>query len=164
MVGWIGHKYRPPQPNKVRIIAPSPIRERITVMPESLWCEVDDPEMNYTNQVGHPFSSKDPLKHHFEDTVTVQQYTGNSYGQAVYQPRSEVTNTFDMCGYHWERHNPFSSKRQINGPTDQEPKTLDELEREDSDYRRGYEAAMEKILNRPMTEDEREKVLQGKVE
>lgn len=113
-------------------------------MSQSLWCDVDDADMNARNMIGHPFSGNDPEKHHFADTRPIEVHTGNSYGQPTYQNREEVTDEFDMCGYHWNKRNPFSAKREAITP----PKpTLEELEEDDNDYRRGYEAGVDHTLN-----------------
>lgn len=100
-------------------------------MSDSLWCDVDDPEMNVKGQIGHPFSSKDANRRHYEQTVPVQVPTGNSYGQTTFQERLEVTEVLDMCGYHYAKTNPFQPLQE---------KKIQALERENEDWQRGYEA------------------------
>lgn len=77
----------------------------------ALWCEENDPEMNVVNLIGHPFSAKDEGVHTLADTSPRRRYTGNSYGQSTYQEEDEVTETFTMCGYHWDKRNPFQTPR-----------------------------------------------------
>lgn len=119
-------------------------------MADTIWCEIDDPETNMTNQIGHPFSSKDPDKRHYSDTRTVDVPTGNSYGRTTFQQREEVTEEFDMCGYHYRKQNPFLARNKPEIPAPETSKTLDELEREDQEYRAGYDAAMDRIGRKTM--------------
>lgn len=140
MTGWRGTRYIT-QAGNVHT------EERKKPMAATIWCEIDDPETNALHQIGHPFSAKDPDKRHFSQTRTVDIPTGNSYGRTTYQEREEVTDELDMCGYHWGKQNPFAVKKEINPPVDSAQATLDELEDEDSNYRAGYDAAMERVLS-----------------
>lgn len=104
---WTGHyNYGAPYVKKRYFTAaPQEIREVITVT--VLWCNTDDSETNAPHQTGHPFPDSDPNRRHFEETKPVRVKTGNSYGHAVYQDQEEVTTVIEMCGYHWEKVNPF---------------------------------------------------------
>lgn len=110
-------------------------RKGNTAMSGAIWCDKGE----------HAFSAKDPDKQHFTKTQSVDVMTGNSYGQPTYQPRQEIVEELDICGPCWKSGNDFAAK-QINGPKDPATKTLDELEKDDEQYRAGYEAAMEKVL------------------
>lgn len=104
-------------------------------MSQAIWCDVNDPNTNAFGQTGHPFSEKDPDRQHFTNSRNVNVQTGNSYGQPTYQERREVTEVFDMCGYHWRKQNPFSQE----APKAIEP-TLEDLEREKTAYEQGFDA------------------------
>lgn len=123
-------------------------------MGSALWCDVDDPEMNIPNYVGHPFPAKDPDRKHFAQTEMVQVPTGNSYGQTTYQQREEITEEIEMCGYHrMKMQNPFQTRRQITNGEKEEQPTLEDLEMEDEQYRAGYDAAMERVLRGQVEKD-----------
>lgn len=125
-------------------------------MANTIWCEIDDSKTNMPNQIGHPFSAKDPDKRHYSDTREVDVPTGNSFGQTTYQTRQEVTEEFDMCGYHYRKQNPFLARNKPEISPPETSKTLDQLERDDAEYRAGYDAAMDRLGNKP--------VVSGKVE
>lgn len=99
-----------------------------------LWCMTDDPETNAPHQVGHSFPDSDPNRRHFEETKPIHRQTGNSYGQPVYQDQDEVTTIVEMCGYHWERVNPFRA-----ATTPEKPKG--EILAENEEYNRGWQDA-----------------------
>lgn len=120
-------------------------------MPATLWCSINDPETNYTHHIGHPFPANDPDRTHYAQTRVVQRNTGNSYGRVTYQDQEEITDEVDICGYHGKA-NFFQTKKEIPAPT------LDELEKETTSWQEGYDAAMERMLNRPMTDPEKEKI------
>ena len=113
-------------------------------MSASLWCDINDPETNVPNQIGHSFSEKDPERQHFAQTQMVPIRTGDSFGRPTYQDREQVTDELDMCGYHWRKQNPFHAQNQPEIPA---PPTLQDLEEKDNEWRAGYDAAMEKILS-----------------
>lgn len=106
-----------------------------TQMSTALWCDKGN----------HAFSSKDQFKRHFSSTHDVQVPTGNSYGQPTYQVRHEITEELDICGPCWEKTNPFSADedapKEVEGPS-----KLDLLEKEKSDYERGFEAGEDHAL------------------
>lgn len=112
-------------------------------MSHALWCDYDDPATNGIGLVGHAFSDSDSDKQHYTKTRTVKINTGNSYGIATYQDRQEVTEEIDICGMHASGR-AFSTKG-IHAP-DNTP-TLADLEKENSNWQAGYEAAMERVLN-----------------
>lgn len=124
-----GHNIAPPRYNQ----SPTKVRKKgqVILVSDTLWCDVDDPETNVIGQIGHSFSSKDPKRRHYEQTIPVQVPTGNSYGQTTYQERQEVTEVLDMCGYHWEKTNPFQPPKE---------EKIQALERENADWQKGYEA------------------------
>jgi hypothetical protein len=99
-------------------------------MSQALWCDKGE----------HAFSGKDPDKQHFVNTHEVQVPTGNSFGRATYQERVEVTEEIDICGPCWKSGGILSEKAAIP------PQTLDDLQKENDDWQRGYEAAMDKRL------------------
>lgn len=101
-------------------------------MSNALWCNIDDAKTNAIGQIGHAFSETDPERQHFTKTQSINMQTGNSFGTPTYQQRQEVTETLDICGYHWRKQNPFQ-------PSDKEA-TLRELEAENENYQRGFEA------------------------
>ena len=109
-------------------------------MSSALWCDKGE----------HAFSAKDPEKRHFSQTRQVEVNTGNSYGTPTYQSRQEVTEELDICGPCYNASNPFSSAQAT--PKALQP-TLEDLEEEDENYRRGYEAAQEELAlrKRPMS-------------
>jgi hypothetical protein len=118
-------------------------------MPTALWCEFG----GYEN--GHAFSSKDPNYRVLKQSQLVDVPTGNwsdTYGQATYQKREEVTEVVVLCGEH------ASQMSKSFRPPEIAPPALSDLEREDTNWRAGYDAAMEKILNRPMTDEEKERL------
>lgn len=125
---------------------------REPVMAKVLWCNVNDPETNYVHQIGHPFSADDPDQKNYAQTEMVDVTVGDNYGRPMRQKREEVTEEFQMCGYHFNKSNPFknSPKELGNGQA-----TLDDLEKRNNEWQAGYDAAMERILNRPMTADEK---------
>lgn len=91
-------------------------------MSGTIWCDIDDPETNLPHAVGHPFSEKDINRQHFSRTGTERIHTGNSYGNPTYQDREIVTAEMDICGYHWEKQNPFQpSKKEILAPEEEDP-------------------------------------------
>ena len=111
--------------------------ERESKMSDVIWCDIGDPETDIKGQVGHPFSSKDINAQHFEQSQTVAVPTGNSYGQTTYQERQRVTQTLDICGYHWARQNPFQA------PTDTAKALIDRTEvlgEQNEQWQAGYEA------------------------
>jgi hypothetical protein len=116
-------------------------------MPISLWCEFGGWEN------GHSFSSKDPDYQVMKQTRMVDVPTGNSFGRPTYQKREEIEDQIVICGKHIQE-----MTRAFHPPTAEIPPTLETLEREDTSYREGYDAAMERLLNRPMTNEEREKL------
>ena len=102
-------------------------------LPVALWCEFGGWEN------GHPFSSKDPKFQVMTQSRKVDIPTGNSYGAATYQQREEVTEIIVICGTHIEE-----MSRGFRKPTAKEipaQATLKDLEKEDSAFRAGYEAA-----------------------
>ena len=106
-------------------------------MSDTIWCDINDPETNVKGQIGHPFSSKDLNSQHFEQSQPVSVPTGNSYGTPTYQERQRVTNTLDVCGYHFAKQNPFQA------PADETPKALTVLEEQNQQWQAGYEAGEE---------------------
>lgn len=104
--------------------------EEIPAMSAALWCDKGD----------HAFSSKDPDKQHFVNTHTVEVPTGNSFGRPTYQERVEVTEEIDICGPCWKSGGILAKKEIPNQPT------LDEMEKENEDWQRGYDAAMDQRL------------------
>ena len=87
----------------------------------ALWCDIDDPETNlpHSQVPGHPFSDKDVNRQHFSRTGSERVNTGNSYGNPTYQDREIVTAEMEICGYHWQKQNPFQpGKKAI--PEDEE--------------------------------------------
>ena len=104
--------------------------------PIALWCEFGG------WQNGHPFSSKDDEYQIMRQTRKVDKLTGNSYGKPTYQEREEVTDTIVICGRHIEQ-----MTRSFQSPPTPEIPTLDTLEKEDADYRAGYDAAYDRFLN-----------------
>jgi hypothetical protein len=114
-------------------------------MSQTLWCDIDDPETNAPHQMGHCFPAKDMDRKHFAQTQMVPTRTGDSYGRSTYQDREEITDELDMCGYHWRKQNPFHA---ANTPEIPAPPTLEDLEERDNEWRAGYDAAMNKVLNR----------------
>jgi hypothetical protein len=117
-------------------------------MSVSLWCDIDDTDTNAFGQHGHAFSGNDPDRRHFVQTAQVRVPVGNSYGNPVYQDRQQVTEELDMCGYHWRKSNPFLAEKKTELPSSSTAqKTLQELEEEDEEYRRGYEAAEDKFYS-----------------
>lgn len=121
-------------------------------MSDAKWCDIDDPQTNQFGQTGHSFSAKDPERRHFAQTAEVDIPTGNSYGTTTFQRREEITDELDMCGYHWRKQNPFLAKKTPEIPAGP---SLADLEEEDANYRRGYEAAEDRYLS------ERENAAQG---
>lgn len=119
-------------------------------MSHVLWCDIPDPDTDVKGQVGHPFTAKDPERQHFSQTRMVPVVTGNSYGRTTYQEREEITEEMDICGYHWRKQNPFQAHKEAlpEGPNGrhEKQKTLQELEEEDEEYRRGYAAAEDKFF------------------
>lgn len=115
--------------------------------PISLWCEFGGWEN------GHPFSSKDTEYQIMRQTKQVQKLTGNSFGQPTYQDREEVTDTIVICGRHIAE-----MTKSFRAPEAKEIPTLESLEKDDAEYRAGYDAAMERVLNRPMSDDEKERL------
>jgi hypothetical protein len=71
-----------------------------TNMSASAWCNINDPETNAPQQMGHAFNAEDPDREHYTKTRTVDVPTGNSFGRPTFQERQEVTENLDMCGYH----------------------------------------------------------------
>ena len=100
-------------------------------MSSTLWCDIPDPETDYKGQTGHPFSAKDPEKRHYEETQMVDVPTGNSYGRTTYQPREEITESLDICGYHMRKRNPFQGKTEDK---------LTALEKDNAQWQAGFEA------------------------
>ena len=133
-----GHRITPPKwdqlPTKIGSEHPyvQYIGKETVEMSGTLWCDIPDPETDYTGQTGHPFSSKDPDRRHYEETQTVDVPTGNSYGRTTYQPREEITESLDICGYHMRKRNPFQANPQDS---------LKVLEEKNADWQAGYEAA-----------------------
>jgi hypothetical protein len=99
----------------IRQLIPDP-SEVISPMSQAAWCNFDDPDTNVIGQIGHSFNADDPDRQHFTQTKRVNVPTGNSYGQATYQERQEVTEVIDFCGYHWEKQNPFRAREPIALP------------------------------------------------
>jgi hypothetical protein len=80
----------------------------------ALWCDVGE----------HPFGSKDPDKHSFAETRTIQRLTGNSYGNPVYQDQEEETDRITICGPCFIKQRPFQkSPAQIPAGVDRETYT-----------------------------------------
>lgn len=106
-------------------------------MPISLWCEFGGWEN------GHSFSSKDPDYQVYRQTRKVPVPTGNSFGRTTYQDREEVTDTIVICGQHLQQ-----MSRSIQGPRpeDNQPEKVEALEKEDAEYRRGFEAGVDHAL------------------
>lgn len=126
---------------------------KVNIVSDAAWCNINDPETNAPHQTGHAFDANDPNRQHMTKTQTVQVPTGNSYGQTMYQQRQEITETLDICGYHWGRQNPFQTEA-IEGPkekTSEDSKTLDELEDENNEWQAGYEAGIEHALRSKRT-------------
>lgn len=105
-------------------------------IPVTLWCEFGGWEN------GHPFSEKDPDYQVYRQTQKVKVPTGNSYGTTTYQNREKVTDVIVICGKHVQEMTRSFRK---DTPEVEPPQvaTLQDLEEEDSDYRRGYEARRE---------------------
>jgi hypothetical protein len=117
-------------------------------MSNAAWCNVNDPETNVKGQIGHAFDSNDPDKQHFTQTRKVNIPTGNSYGNATYQERQEVTEIVDFCGYHWQKQNPFRPPAPIPIESEIESVEHDADESEAEMWRAKYEA--ERARTRPM--------------
>lgn len=134
MTGWRG-------PNYQTLYQPT---ERIPeTMSQAIWCDKGD----------HAFSSKDPERQHFAQTQTVPVQTGNTYGRPTIQDRVQVTEEIDICGPCWKSGGVMAQK-------EIPPQTLDDMQRESDTWQAGYDAAMEKVLNRPMTTDEKDRLHQ----
>lgn len=100
-------------------------------MSSVLWCDKGE----------HAFSVKDPDRRHFTQTATVEVPTGNSYGRTTYQQREEVTEELDICGPCYKSGNAFEPRHEITTS-----ETLDDMEENDEDYRRGFEAGVNHAL------------------
>jgi hypothetical protein len=104
------------------------------LMSGALWCDKGD----------HAFSTKDEERQHFTKTHTVEVPTGNSYGRPTFQERMEVTEEIDICGPCWKSGDLFA-KPKTEIPS--QP-TLDDLEKDDDAYRRGFDAGVDSILTK----------------
>jgi hypothetical protein len=120
-----------------------PTNRKVMSVSLSLWCDINDTSMNAPNMIGHAFSGNDPDKHHYSDTRPVEYNTGNSFGRPTYQTRDEVTDEYDMCGYHWNRRNPFKANTEAIAPP---APTIEELEKETNDYQKGFTAGVDHAL------------------
>lgn len=74
-------------------------------MSQALWCDIGN----------HAFSAKDPDREHYTQTKKRKQNVGNSYGTAVYQDQTDITDELDVCGPCVARQGLFS------GPQDSIP-------------------------------------------
>jgi hypothetical protein len=92
----------------------------MTEFPAALWCKVGQ----------HPFDPDDPEKQMFTQTRTVPQYTGQSYGGAVYQDRTEVTQTIGMCGPCYRKQNPFQPSETKEIPDHYDREYTEKLEKD----------------------------------
>jgi hypothetical protein len=106
----------------------------IHIMSGCLWCDKGE----------HSFSAKDPDRQHFTNTHTERVPTGNSYGRTTYQDQVEVTEEIDICGPCWKSSGLFAK----NKPEIPAQPTLEDLEKDDDSYRRGYDAGVESILSK----------------
>ena len=104
-------------------------------MSEVKWCDINDPETNVKGQTGHSFSARDIGARTFTQTRMVPVATGNSYGTATYQNRTEVTEVIDICGYHFSKQNPFQTG------DDTKAIEAESVEAERDMWRAKYEAA-----------------------
>jgi hypothetical protein len=101
---WRGAGYYPPSPpmfttsySKPKV----PEKRRKHIVITVRWCTTDDSMTNVIGQCGHPFPDNDANSQRLSWT---RQVPDERYGGTT-----EVTETKDICGYHWELQNPFQA-------------------------------------------------------